>query len=484
MTNNPENNQQNDESKLGLFDLLYLGLIDLSKLLQDIRFAAVLLVLVAVATLIGTALPQTPMTGDSAGEQLSKTFGENVYLKIIKPLGFDQVFRTTWYRFLMLLIVASVTLCAWARTKTASALSKKRSPVTSEKGISTFRFTGSENFKDKQSAVDWVTKNLPGSGYKLTSEEKGDEVHYFGQRNLTSKWMLVAMHYSFIFILLGAIAGGLLGSEEQAVIMEGETWSTKDNKATVRLNDYWMEFHQKDYPNEMALLSGGMPSDFKSQVDVLDENNQVLRDYTIEVNYPLSRSGYKFYQTSWGFEPVLSAYKNGELADRIIVENDTPFTLADSDKAFFIPFKQIVAGKLIKIDGQLEDIPPTCILYEVQLDQQDTGSTPIKPVTQAGGGTGIFRLGDSVEFTTASGVYKLAFDGMREYTVLQVKRDPGVGIVFFGFILCVLGGTWGLFLSYGTARAMIFKKEKNWVVKWGSSLPLIAHKEEEHGNIK
>jgi hypothetical protein len=62
---------------------------------------------------------------------------------------------------------------------------------------------------------------------------------------------------------------------------------------------------------------------------------------------------------------------------------------------------------------------------------------------------------------------------MREYTILQVKKDPGIGFVFFGFILCVLGGTWGLFLSYGTARAMIFKKDKNWVVKWGTSLPLL-----------
>lgn len=475
MTNNPENNKQNDESKLGLFDLLYLGLIDLSKLLQDIRFAAVLLVLVAVATLIGTALPQTPMAGTSAVEQLSKAFGENVYLKIIKPLGFDHVFGTTWYRFLMLLLVGSVTLCAWARTKTAMAIGKKRSPVTSEKGIATFKFTGSENFKDKQSGVDWVNKNLPGNGYKLTSEEKGDEVHYFGQRNLTSKWMLVVMHYSFVFILAGAIVGGLFGTEDRAVVMEGETWSTKDNKAQIRLNDYWMEFHQKDYPNEMSMLSGGMPSDFKSQVDVLDENGDVVRDYVIEVNYPLSRNGYKFYQSSWGFEPVLSAYKNGELTDRIVVENDTPFALADSNKAFFIPFQQIVAGKLIKKDGQAEEIPPTCILYEVEIDHEHTGSTPIKPVTEAGNGTGIFRLGDSVEFTTASGVYKLVFDGMREYTVLQVKKDPGVGIVFFGFLLCVLGGTWGLFLSYGTARAMIFKKDKNWVVKWGTSLPLIVH---------
>ena len=60
---------------------------------------------------------------------------------------------------------------------------------------------------------------------------------------------------------------------------------------------------------------------------------------------------------------------------------------------------------------------------------------------------------------------------MREYTILDVKRDPGVGLVFFGFLICVVGATWGLLLPYATARAMVREKSGKWEVLLGQTLP-------------
>ena len=157
MNDKPEinNTEEDKKEELGLFDILLEGLKDLVNLLQNIRFAAVLLIIVAIATLIGTALPQTTMS-QMAVQELTSVFGEDTYLNIIKPAGFDNVFNTAWYRFIMLLLVSSVTLCAWGRTKAAIALGKKRSPVTSEKGIKTLKFIYEKNFENKEDALNWI----------------------------------------------------------------------------------------------------------------------------------------------------------------------------------------------------------------------------------------------------------------------------------------------------------------------------------------
>lgn len=470
---NSEENKKQEE--LGLFDILLVGLKDLTNLLQNIRFAAILLVIVAIATLIGTALPQTTMSGPMAVQELTSVFGENVYLKIIKPAGFDAVFITMWYRFIMFLLVASVTLCAWGRTKTVVALGKTRSPVTSEKGIKALKFNYEKNFENKEDAVSWIKKKMRTSGYKQIKEESGEELHLFGRKNLVSKWMLVAMHYSFVIILVGSIIGHFLGSKQDAVIMEGETWKTEDGKAQVRLVDYWMEFDEKDFPTEMSVLSGMMPSDFKSLVEVLDESGNVIRENTIEVNYPLNHDGYKFYQSAWRYDPIFSVYKNGEKVDRFAISRDQPFSLGDSQIALFIPSRQVISGKKLvhAPDGSksTEEIPPSCILYEVNmLARDEEGGTLLIPVEQAGKGTGIFRLGDKIAFESGEDVYEFQFEGMREYTILDVKRDPGVGIVFLGFLICVVGATWGLLLPFATARAMVRKKSGRWEVLLGQTM--------------
>ncbi len=469
-----ENKKKEDE--LGLFDVLLVGLKDLTNLLQDIRFAAILLVFIAIATLIGTALPQTTMSGPMAVQELTDVFGENVYLKIIKPAGFDAVFTTTWYRFIMLLLVASVTLCAWGRTKTVVALGRRKSPITSEKGIKALKFNYEKSFENREDAVSWIEKKLRTGGYKQIKEESGEELHLFGRKNLVSKWMLAAMHYSFVIILVGSIIGSLFGSKQDAVIMEGETWKTEDGKAQIRLVDYWMEFDERDFPDEMSLFTGMMPSDFKSHVEALDESGNVIREKTIEVNYPLNHDGYKFYQSAWQYDPIFSVYKNGEKVDRFAISRDQPFSLSDSQTVLFVPSRQVVSGKKLVYapDGSksTEEIPPSCILYEVNTSARDMeGSTPITPVEQAGDGSGIFRLGDRISFEQDDNVYEFQFDGMREYTSLDVRRDPGVGIVFLGFLLCVVGGTWGLLLPFATARAMVRRKSGKWEVVLGQTLP-------------
>jgi len=473
--NNSKENKKK-EKELGLFDILLVGLNDLSGLLQNIRFAVILLVIIAIATLIGTALPQTTMSGPMAVQELTSVFGENVYLKIIKPAGFDCVFTTTWYRFIMLLLVASVTLCAWKRTKTVIALGKRKSPITSEKGIKALKFNCEKSFENKKDALNWIEKRLRTSGYKQIKEESGEEIHLFGRKNLVSKWMLVAMHYSFVIILVGSIIGSLFGSKQDAVIMEGETWSTEDGKAQIRLVDYWMEFDEKDFPNEMSMFTGMLPSDFKSRIEVLDESGNVIREKIIEVNDTLNHNGYKFYQSSWQYDPIFSVYKNGEKIDRFTISRDKPFNLGDSQIVLFIPSRQVISGKRMfhAPDGSksTEEIPPSCILYEVNMSAHDAeGGNPLIPVEQAGDGSGIFRLGDRIPFESEDDVYEFQFDGMREYTSLDVRRDPGVGIVFLGFLICAIGGTWGLLLPFATARAMVRMKSGKWEVLLGQTLP-------------
>jgi cytochrome c biogenesis protein ResB len=485
--NDSEKNTEpgNIQPEMGLFDLLLYSLKDLFNLLQDIRFAAIILVFLAFATLIGTALPQVSLTGETAKNQLIEKFGSGFYSKVMHPAGFDRVFQTVWYRFLLVLIVCSVTLCAYGRTKSVTALSRIKNPITSEKGIKSLKTSGSKEFPDYESAYGWIRKNFQNRGFRLFEAEKDREHHFFGRKNLVSKWMLVAMHYSFVIILLGAIIGARFGKAEVARIFEGDTWRTSDGKAGIRLVDYWIEYNKKDYPDvgSFYMEKSAPPTDYKSKVEVLDSSDKVIREAIIEVNKSLNHGGYRFYQSSWSFAPVLSIYQDDQLVLQAPAEGDSVYRVAESEIVFSVPSRGIVSGKH-SIENEdktrsIEELAPMCILLLQTMGEEGSGVTcyvnlppptgEVKLPTYPDQQPVVLKMGEPVEMQCEGTKYRIELDGILESTILDVKRDPGVGFVFLGFVICVIGGTVGLFAPYATARMIIRESRGKHIVWWGTS---------------
>lgn len=457
---------QTGEQEYGLFDMLYVGLKDLVKLMQDIRFAGVILIIIAIATLIGTALPQIPMAGESAREQIIHRVGQNTYDRIIEPAGFDRVFTTNWFKFLLLLTVASVTLCAWGRSKAVLAISRRKNPATSAKGVENLKFHGKKQFDSEEEANLWIDKKLKDNRFTVYKAQREDEIHRLGRKNLTSKWMLVAMHYSFLIMLIGAIIGSAFGKEEYTRVLEGNTWETSDGRSRIRLVEYWMEYDKEHFPTIESLLEARHPTSYKSHLKALDKENNVIREKVIRVNVPLHHHGYYFFQSSWNFQPIISVYHDGERIAESLVTPDRLHQIPDTNIYLYFPFRGIIKGKysIRQPDGtyELEDIPPMCVVFE----WDDKHQVEIY--------RGILTTEEPIKIREFGETYEIHLDEVLAFSVFQVKRDPGVGIVFIGFIICMIGGTWGLLIPYGISRSLIRKVGRKWEVLWGTTLRSVA----------
>ncbi|MCK5776238.1 MAG: cytochrome c biogenesis protein ResB, partial [Bacteroidales bacterium] len=103
-------------------------------------------------------------------------------------------------------------------------------------------------------------------------------------------------HIAFVIILIGAALTHYFGIDGQMNIREGQ----KTN--IVMIGDESMELPFDVLLKKFDLIrypGSGSPSEFKSQLTIIDERNHVSFDANVYMNNTLSYKGYKFFQTSY-----------------------------------------------------------------------------------------------------------------------------------------------------------------------------------------
>ncbi|MEW6003173.1 MAG: cytochrome c biogenesis protein ResB, partial [Nitrospirota bacterium] len=207
-----------------------------------------------------------------------------------------------------------------------------------------------------------------------------------------------------------------------------------------------------------------MPREYKSWLTVIDNGKEVLKK-DIEVNDPLSYKGITFYQASYGMLPNA----NGEFILRI-----TPQSGVSEIKQLHISDKFIIPGT--KIEGTIIDFSPALsfdrqgkpFTYSemmnnpaVFIDFKEEGKEKYSgwilkryPTT--------WRLpeGHIVEFIDLWGV---------QYTGLQIRKDPGVWVVYLGCITITIGLFMAFFMSHRKLWIRIEEDKNNTRVVIGAT---------------
>nr|WP_255672282.1 cytochrome c biogenesis protein ResB [Glycomyces amatae] len=281
-------------------------------------------------------------------------------------------------------------------------------------------------------------------------------------------------HTSIIFILVGVAAGSLMSWYGNRILSEDKTYCNN-------LQQY-DEYGLGAWVDETALprfcltlnafdaeFTNGGPTAYDA--DVTYETEAATGGYDLEVNRPLNIDGTNVFLIGHGYTAVVTytdrygqtqtlhqeflamdAALNSEGAFKFPDANYNPGTgTVDEDAeagfdAILVPTYDDSTGMLLGADPELNNPVLALTAYTGDLGLADGRPESVYSINEDQIASGaleqvndeveVIGVGDAMTLPDGS---SLAFDGVEQYAVLQVRHDPGGPIVLAGALL-LLGG--------------------------------------------
>ncbi len=142
-------------------------------LFSSVKLAIVLLIILAIASILGTVIPQ-----QNGAEEFAKQLSPAM-LRLFQTLNFFDMYHSLWFRLLIGLLSLNLIVCSINRfpktLKKFSALPKpnRSKPFENLPSTQTFRIKGS--LKGTSETVARFLK----SKYKKTQDKESHKTHYF-----------------------------------------------------------------------------------------------------------------------------------------------------------------------------------------------------------------------------------------------------------------------------------------------------------------
>jgi cytochrome c biogenesis protein len=387
--------------------------------------AIVLILVTAAACFVGAALMQAPPPALESDEQFALWLDQarlkyGMWTGLFARLEFFNVFSSTWFRGLMVLLAANVLVCSADRTPQVVSLVRRK--PTSRVSSAMFaraplRAATTVDSVDRLTAADHVSAALRRHRFKVRRTDDADVIHLSAEKNKYMRLGTLAHHVGLIVILLGAVWGGRGGfHESQFIIPEGgERAVGHDTGVTIRLTSFIDEYY---------VGGGGVPKDFRSEIVMIKDGEEVASG-TVRVNSPVNYKGLRVHQAFFG--PAIVMRVDGPDGTNLF---DGPVSLNWSAQdrpagSFIVPGTTIEA---FIIGPASAFIDPVVRPGEIRLEVYNVGGRA--PIAL-----------ENLSQGSAKSIAGLSFSFVREsrFTGLQVVQDPGLPLVWAGSAFAVLG---------------------------------------------
>jgi cytochrome c biogenesis protein len=430
-------------------DTLWRSVASVWRTLRSMRTALILLLVVAVAAVFGSLVPQAPIAPDAV-ESLYRE--RPLVAAIYRALGLFDVYGSWWFTLAYVLLLVSLAACLAPRTRALLRGIRRRPQAAGE--LEALRHFaqgtvrgGAEEALDRSRRVLRRRRFRVARANGMLAAEKG------GAREAGS----LLFHWSFFLLLIGVMVGKGFGFTGRATIVERGVWTethagydlppaegrffteSMHRAFQVRVLDFDATYHRS-----------GVPRDFVSRVEVL-EDGRVVRRAEIRVNEPLQHDGVKLYQLGYGWAPVIEVRRAGELLSSgpVVFVTDDPSDLTRAWRGVIkLPSLRPQVGielRLFPDTGaalagapMLEARQPFLFYRAYRGDLRLTAAQSVFRLDRTGlrpwreGGVGLGRA-------APIGDLQLSFPELREYTQLQVKRDPGLGLILASAVALLVG---------------------------------------------
>jgi cytochrome c biogenesis protein len=453
--------------------------------LRSMRTALILLLLLALASVVGSLVPQWP---NSPARVLAYRQDHPLTGALYQRLGLFDVFGSWWFALITALLFVSLVACLVPRSRAWLRAIRQR-PVQAREIDAFPQYLERRVGMTADAAIATATRVLRRRFFRVARDDGRHALA--AEKGVLRETGSLLFHWAFILMLVGVIFGKGTGFSGRAVIVEGDTWvdAAANYDGQIRAG----RFFSGDFTGigvrlldfEDRYERTGQPMDFVSRVELLAPDGEPIRREDIRVNRPAQVEGLRLYQFGFGWAPVVVVRRDGEpIASEpiVFVQDQAP----DDVPQLAMPWRGVL--KLPSLSPQLgielelwpdsrafvrmlETGEPTAmtgafqplIRYVVWSGRlTDPSPLSLDTTTMTREATGIVGAdqvvdpdtGEALDDPGAASGLTFGFPELRKYTVLQVSRDAGVPLVLVAAILILLGLLPAL---YGSRR-------KVWVV--------------------
>lgn len=394
------------------------------KFFCSIKLTIATLVSLAVTSVIGTILPQ-----NASPQIYIEKYGDTFYT-IFKIFDFNDMYHAWWYVSLIIILCVNIIACSINRLdQTFKIIFPKKitfnpSRFKRQKNIQIFKIN-----KNIETLADHYQSFILKQYGEPIVQKSESGLMIYAEKGRWTRIGAYVVHLSIILLLIGGLIGSILGFKAQVRIEEGNAAKTVINVKT--LQPFNLPFSIKCNSFNVRFYDSGMPDEFRSNLTIIENGKEsITKD--ILVNHPLRYKGINIFQSSYGLtEPdtaifeVFHPQSNGRLTQKL------------------------KKGEKISIENGKVIFSFDRFLPQYNFKGQDLGAIVVGSVIHEGKESEVIPL--PIKFPSfdkmRKGQYVFSVTGVNEkyYTGLEITKDPGIWLVYTGFIFMILG-CWITFL--------------------------------------
>jgi len=250
----------------------------LIKLITDLKFAMVLLGVIALISGMGSVIEQ-----DEPVSFYEENYKEAIYgfidSNFILTLGLNHIYVTWWFLLLLLLLSLSLIGCSINRQFPLVNNSKEYFFKKEKNSFQSLPF--SIELKNSY----YLKESLLGSIQELNFYlyQKGNSI--YGYKGLIGRLSPILVHCSLLLILFGSSCAAFQNFKAQEILPKGEVFHIQNPlkvgkfttipQLSIRVNDFWVEYEKNQIHQ------------FYSNLSILNNFGEEIKAQTISVNNPL-----------------------------------------------------------------------------------------------------------------------------------------------------------------------------------------------------
>ncbi len=297
---------------------------------SSMELAVSILVVIAIAAIIGTVLQQNQPYNDYIIK-----FGV-FWFDVFKALGLFNIYSSTWFVLLLGFLLLSTSVCLYRNTPVMIKEWRSFRLQITEKSLQLMHMSAQRHLSMPLETVqNRVQALLQQGGYQYKSIVQADgAVLIAAKKGAMSRLGYILSHLSIIVIALGALSDGNLYLRYKALqgTLQPETrdipasevpaisrLSAEENPAfrgnislpegySTRLvflpldegylvQDLPFTVHLKDF--RITHYASGQPKSFESDILIYEHDIKNAKAFTVAVNHPVIYKGYAIYQASF-----------------------------------------------------------------------------------------------------------------------------------------------------------------------------------------
>jgi cytochrome c biogenesis protein len=432
--------------------------------LTSMRTALVLLLLLALAAIPGSLIPQNAQNPMAVSDYFEKHGTLAIWFE---RLSLFDVYSSPWFSAIYILLFISLIGCVLPRSFEHLQASRALPPKTPKNLVRMEHFQSWPAIGNElEIAKNWFKANRFRvlEGEESVSAEKG----YLRETGN------LLFHISLILILIGVLIGGLFGVRGSAILSQGERFVnsatsydtisfgqiTSENSLppfTIKVNNFVAKYN--------TLTSA--PEDYTLYVTTVAEPGATPKEQVVKVNSPLTFGSTRVYLQANGYSPIVTVR---DKAGNVTFQGPVPFLPQDGN------LRSIGAIKVPDGDPQLGFVSSFVPTYAQSSDKSTISVFPelLDPKLlfsiwqgdlglDSGVPQSVYRIdtskmkqialdslkpGEFLKFSEGS----ITFEDVVPWVNLQIVSDPGKSYSLIGGIVAILG----LLASLFTKRRRIW----------------------------